>query len=328
MITSPFLLTMCRIAGTALALTSLLLTVQFGLTISVGIAAALATVSIMASYIWAIATEVHRNAGNGFLANVVKIGAVVVAVGVTSIDAITNSSTTGTHRVTDVHTASVQTTNSTNVSQALADARRNLAMQERRLRELTSANRWNAAVTAVELRSRLETANEAVRQEERRGGCGPKCLALKATRDGIAADLGRIEEHNRTVGMIEATRQSITQLAARVAETPPAVSSVDTQNKKLASLFTLDRQPGEGATYWTDTWMMVAIGLIITLASQFFNMLAWVPSAGNRTHVARETVSAPETVATKEATVTILKPTKPEYTCTTIGDELRARLAA
>jgi hypothetical protein len=90
--------------------------------------------------------------------------------------------------------------------------------------------------------------------------------------------------------MIDATRKHIEKLTAEVAETPPQVSSVDVQNKKLAGLFTLSRDPGEGALYWTDTWMMVAIGLMITLASQFFNMLAWLPSTRKE---GEETVAKP-----------------------------------
>jgi hypothetical protein len=105
---------------------------------------------------------------------------------------------------------------------------------------------------------------------------------LKGERDKIAATLGAVTEHNRLAEMIVATQAHIEKLAAQVAETPPTVSSVDVQNKKLASLFSLDRNPGEGTVYWTDTWMMVAIGLIITLASQFFNMLAWLPPVGKR----------------------------------------------
>jgi len=288
MITSPFLLLICKVAGTMLAVVSLILTVQFGLTISVGIAAALAVVSVMASYIWPIAIECQRNAGSGWAAGAVKAGAVVVAIGVTMIDGITNSSTTGTHRLTDVHVARVQTANATNVTGNLESARATLAMQKRRLADMTKSNGWNASVTPIELQARLETAEKAVAWEERRGGCGPKCLALKSQRDQIASTIGSLTEHNKLVGMIAATQAHIETLTKQVAETPPQVSSVDTQNKKLASLFTLDRNPGEGSVYWTDTWMMVAIGLIITLASQFFNMLAWLPPANKRddTHAA------------------------------------------
>jgi len=297
MITSPFLNFICKVAGTALAAVSLLLTVQFGLTISVGIAGALAVVSIMASYIWPIAIETNRNVGSGIMGHAVRAMAIIVAVGVTLLDGITNSSTTGTHRVVDVHDARLQTTNSTNVSSKLDEARDTLARQKKRLADMTTSNGWNASVTPTEMQARLETASEAVRQEEKRGGCGPKCLALRQDRDKISATLGALTEHNKLVGMIAATQAHIEKLTAEVASTPPQVSSVDVQNKKLAGLFTLSRDPGEGAVYWTDTWMMVAIGLMITLASQFFNMLAWLPPAGKRDDQP-QTISEPAIVAT------------------------------
>lgn len=305
MITSPFLLTICKVAGTALAIVSLVLTVQFGLTISVGIAGALAVVSIMASYMWPIAVEVSRNAGSGWVGYGVKTLAVVVAVAVTFLDGITNSSTTGTHRVSDVHVASVQNVNASNATAQLADKRALLAMQKKRYEEMSKSHGFNAHVTPHELQSRFETATEAIRQEERRGGCGPRCLALKQQRDQIAATIGSVTEHNKLAEMIAATQSHIETLTKQVAETPPTVSSVDVQNKKLASLFSFDRNPGEGVVYWTDTWMMVAIGLIITLASQFFNLLAWLPPArkdditpANDTappvSVARETTPLPQ----------------------------------
>ena len=301
MITSPFLQWICKVAGSLLAIVSLVLTVQFGLTISIGIAGALAVISIMASYMWPIAVEVHRHAGNGWTGTALKSGAIVVALCVTFFDGITNSSTTGTHRVSDVHVASVQNTNATNATTQLAEARKTLAMQQARLADMRKSQGWNASVTPHELQSRLETANEAIRQEERRGGCGPRCLALKGERDKVAATLGAVTEHNRLAEMIVATQAHIEKLTAQVAETPPTVSSVDVQNKKLASLFSLDRNPGEGTVYWTDTWMMVAIGLIITLASQFFNMLAWLPSG--------KQPDAPAIVASKPANENVSRKT-------------------
>lgn len=311
MITSPFLLLICKVAGTLLALVSLLLTVQFGLTISVGIAGALAVISIMASYMWPIAVEVHRHAGNSWVSTGIKGLAIVVAVCVTLLDGITNSSTTGTHRVTDVHVAVTQTTNATNVSQKLTEARKTLVMQQTRLADLKKAQGWNASVTAHELTSRMETAQEAIRQEERRGGCGPRCLALKGERDRIAATLGAVTEHNKLADMIVATQAHIEKLTKEVAETPAMVSAVDTQNKKLASLFSFDRNPGEGMVYWTDTWMMVAIGLIITLASQFFNLLAWLPSSASP-NVARETVNTTETIKPSPQAGTTINISKPD----------------
>jgi hypothetical protein len=313
MITSPFLQWICKAAGTLLAIVSLVLTVQFGLTISIGIAGALAVISIMASYMWPIAIEVNRHAGDGWTGTAMKAGAIVVALSVTMLDGITNSSTTGTHRVTDVHTASIQNTKAGNATSQLDTARATLAMQQQRLADLKKAQGWSASVTPVELKSRLDTADKAVAWEERRGGCGPKCIGLKQDRDKIAATLGAVTEHNKLSDMILATQTHIEKLGAQVAETPSTVSSVETQNKKLASLFSLDRNPGEGTVYWTDTWMMVAIGLIITLASQFFNMLAWLPTTGKRLEetvaskpanvsqiVLRETVSQPSTATTGE----------------------------
>ena len=162
MITSPFLLLICKVAGTLLAIVSLVLTVQFGLTISLGIAGALAVISIMASYMWPIAVEVHRHAGKGWVGTGIKALAVGVAAGVTFADVITNSSTTGTHRVADVHVASVQNTNATNATTQLAEARKTLAMQQQRLAEMRKSQGWNASVTPHELNSRLDTANKAV----------------------------------------------------------------------------------------------------------------------------------------------------------------------
>jgi hypothetical protein len=276
MLESPFLTRICQIAGVVLAITSVLLTAQFGLSISLGMMAALAVVSFMASYLPAVMVEVYESGRRWLL-----YPGLVVAVLVTAIDVTTNASTTGVHKSSDVTQARVQTVKYTDTRDAVASAKDEVALFSKLIADLKEHNPWATSVSAEGLRGQIPALEEAIRQEARRGGCGPKCLALQKELAGLQERIGiaeKLDEHTRK---LEAAKRGLERAIAGAAATRQGESAVETQNVRLASLFTLSRQPSEDAQHWTDQWLMVAIGLVITLASQFFNILGFVgPRSG------------------------------------------------
>lgn len=274
MLESKFLTRICQIAGIVLAVTSVLLTAQFGASISVGMMAALAVVSFMASYLPAVMVEVYES-GRKWL---IWPGLVVCAL-VTVIDVTTNASTTGVHKSSDVVTAKVQQTKYTDKRDAVATAKDEVALFSKLIGDLKTTNPWATTVSAEGLKGELPTIEEAIRQEAKRGGCGPKCLALKERLSDVQNRIGiaeRLDEHTKK---LEAARRGLEKAIAEASTSKQGESAVETQNLRLASLFTLSREPSADAQHWTDQWLMVAIGLVITLASQFFNILGFV---GNR----------------------------------------------
>lgn len=286
MVNSPFLLWICRLAGTGLAITSIWLTVSYGLTISVGIALALGIASFMASYIWPIVIEVQRNADQSFSGYAVRGMAVALAIPLTMLDATTNSSTTGVHRVADIQKATLQDTRHDDARRAVADLEAQQKFFTNRIAELQGSKGWHGVKPSAAYDGDIQASELAIAQETRRGGCGPKCLELTQGLAELKANQATSAAHEKAAKMLAASVEGLRKAREASAVTETGNSAVATQNLKLASLFTLDRKPSEGAQWWTDTTMMLWIGVIITLASQFFNLMAWLPSSSgthNRT---------------------------------------------
>ena len=104
------------------------------------------------------------------------------------------------------------------------------------------------------------------------------------------------------------------------------VDAASSQSSFFGGLFTASLNPDETVQAWTSRGMSVWLALGLVFAPMLFSMLGWRSDDSPTPTVPRETVAKPETVS--PATVTIMKPAKPEYTCTTIGQGLRAKLAA
>lgn len=273
MIKTPFLQKICRITGVMLAILSMALTGMYGLSKGVVMALALVTISFMASYIWPIVFELSQTR-NGWTKPLTFVG-IGVACLLTVADVLTNASSSGAIRSQNIHEATVQTTAAEVTKQKLEDARASLKLFQKRLEEL----KWTGAVTADGLRAQLPAMDEAIRQESRRGGCGPKCLALQERKASIEADIARMESGNDIAAKMEATKKLIAKYSDEVKATPRGFSAAMDTNTRLAALLTVDRRPGEDAVYWVGTYLVVLLGALVTIASQFFNLLGWAGSS-------------------------------------------------
>lgn len=271
MLESKFLRTICKISGTLLTATSLWLTGCFGLSISVGMMLGLGVIAFMSAYLPAVLVELSSTPYR----NVFRAGIAVAAI-VTVIDITTNVSTGGTHKTSDVVQAKVQNIKFEDKRDAVASAKEEIALYEKLISDLTNQNPWTTSVSADGLRGQIQPMEEAIRQEARRGGCGPKCLALKqelAELHNRIAIAEKLDEHTRK---LQAARNALSKAIAQAESVEQDVSAVASQNFRLASLFTLSRDPDEGAQHWVDQWLTVLFGVGITFAAQFFNVLGWV----------------------------------------------------
>ena len=282
-----------RIAALVCSAASAVLTFWFGLqqnpnaAIALALAAFLVACSLASDYIVLFVTEAWKKGSRIAVAGMVAAGAFVF-----SLNLMSNVGSVGWQKDQTITEARFQTTNATNADAQLRAATDRLAMQTKRLGEMRASHGWNASVTPHELQSRLETANEAVRQEERRGGCGPRCLALKGERDKIAATLGAVTEHNRLAEMIVATEADIARLTAQVKDTPPAVAAADSQSKFFASLFRASLSPSDEAKAWTSVGMSTWLAIGLCIAPILFGFIGW-----------KTEPDAPATVASKPENV-------------------------
>jgi len=101
-------------------------------------------------------------------------------------------------------------------------------------------------------------------------------LALKQKLADLQDKIGVAEQLDEHTKKLAAAKRALENAIAQAETAEEGVSAVATQNFRLASLFTLSREPGEGAQHWVDQWLAVLFGAGITFAAQFFNALAWV----------------------------------------------------
>lgn len=273
MLQTPLLRRIALIAGTMLAVTSMALSLEYGLQVHLGFAMACVTVSFLASYVLPMLWEVSKVSPM-----TARVGIAVAAM-IIGGDIVQNASTLGVHRVTDVQTATVQQTRFDDARAKVTENRENLAMWKAQLAKLTSENAWSATVKADGLRAQLDAASLAIEQESKRGGCGPRCLSLTREKGDLENRIATVELREDLTKRIEATQRLVDGYREAAANTEAGSSAIATQNLKLASIMTLTRAPTEGAQWWTDTWLMVVFGALITIASCFFNLISLADSS-------------------------------------------------
>ena len=140
------------------------------------------------------------------------------------------------HNITDAKVANVKYAGA---QEAVTEDKTNLEMWRKRLTALESEHAWSASVTAEALRAQLASANLAIEQEAKRGGCGPKCLARTKERDDLATKIALAEEKADLTKKIEATKAVLAKARDKADVTEYKHSSVDHQNQFLAKAVAL-----------------------------------------------------------------------------------------
>lgn len=152
--------------------------------------------------------------------------------------------------------------------ESLTEAKASLTRWQQRLDDLEKRNAWVPTVTADGLRAQIEAMDEAIRQEERRGGCGPKCLALKQQRATLDARRATVEERKDLTDRIEAARAVIDRQrdkVATVARTENGHSAVVAQTTAFAKLYTMSLDPDAGSLDGVKMGIGVFIALLATI---------------------------------------------------------------
>lgn len=133
-------------------------------------------------------------------------------------------------RGVNVTEARVQNARYDGAQDILADERTNLAMWREQLAKLKSEQAWVATVSADGLRANLTAADEAIKQETKRGGCGPKCLALMKSKATLEERIALAEQRDDLTKRIEATQRILDTKTATAAKVEHKTSSVAEQN--------------------------------------------------------------------------------------------------
>lgn len=130
--------------------------------------------------------------------------------------------------------ARVQNATYTGSQKAVSEDEAALEREQSALSQLKLAHPWAATVTAASLRAEVPAMDEALRQEERRGGCGPKCLALKQKKAELEGRIATAEAHNGIAIRIANLEKRLGERRTTAATTEYKHSSVDYMNGFLA----------------------------------------------------------------------------------------------
>ncbi len=142
-------------------------------------------------------------------------------------------------RGVDIGDARVQQARYSGAQEAVSEDKTNLALWERQLAELETAHAWAPTVSATGLRDSIPAMDEAIRQETRRGGCGPKCLELTRKKADTANRIAIAERRDDLTSRIEATRKVLATARDKASTTEFKHSSAAHQNEFLAKLVAL-----------------------------------------------------------------------------------------
>ena len=97
-------------------------------------------------------------------------------------------------RVGDMQQSDVSNVKYADTREAVKDAEGKIKFFSDRIAALKDANPWITSVSADGLKAQEPALEEAIAQETRRGGCGPKCLALKQKLADTLDRAGKAEE--------------------------------------------------------------------------------------------------------------------------------------
>lgn len=260
---------------------------KFGMGMSHEHAVTLVLVALLAAFAFPAADILRKNGHGGASKLAVVVGALCLC-----MELVTHMGYTFGQRHENVTKAMHQTVAYKEQQEALDEAKRNRAMFERRLSDLTQQNGWAATVTADALRARLPSLDLAIKQEEQRGGCKARCLERTKERDEIAARIAVLEERTKLQEQIEATKRVLDRQRDKAASTDLGNSAVVEQSAAFAKLANWTLTPDADSIDWTKyiLGIMIAVVTVIIAPAAFKLALLIAGMAGIGIAVAARTV--------------------------------------
>jgi len=168
-------------------------------------------------------------------------------------------------RGVDIGNAKVQQAKYQSAHVAVDDDKTNLDLWRKQLADLEAAHAWAPTVTASGLRDQLPALDEAIRQETKRGGCGPKCLGLQRDKAAIAEKIGVAELRADLTKRIEATRNVLASARQKADTTEFKHSQAGHQSDMLGKLVSMisegSLKPSEFQAEMADQSVNLAMAL-------------------------------------------------------------------
>lgn len=265
-----------RIAAMVCSLASAALTLVFGLNqsndflIYTACAAFLVACSFASDYVWLAVKDAWRKRSYGELGWLVP-GAVFVL----SLNLISNLGSVGWQRDTQITKAALQQIAHDDGRGDVANKQKEIAALEKRIDDLKAGNPWVTTISADSERARIPAIEEAIRQEERRGGCGPRCLKLKTDRDALNARIATAEAMDKHSKDLAEARLALTVTKSKAHENKIEPAAPASQAGYFASLFQRTLEPTQDAKVWTDRGLATWISFGLVIAPILFSLIGF-----------------------------------------------------
>lgn len=182
-------------------------------------------------------------------------------------------------RVGDMQQSDVSNVKYEDTRGAVKDAEGKIKFFTARIADLKEANPWITSVSADGLKAQGPALEEAIAQESRRGGCGPKCLALKKELANVMERAGKAEELSKHETMLLAAQNGLEKARAVAKSTNYVSSTAVNHTDTLFKALSLVRfQPVDNVTMTereaTNTGIMGASSLAFLLLAPLFYFAA------------------------------------------------------
>lgn len=240
-------------------LVAVVMTFQFGRSMSLPHAVCLGLLTIAGSIIFPYAKHLKANAQSG------AVTFAVIGIAFLSVEYFSHLGYTIGTRVTEMEATDVVNAVYDNNQAGAKDDAKNLDIWRTQLSELQQKQPWVATVKADGLRSQISVAQKEVDLETARGGCKSKCaLRMKAKAD-LEEKVASIEQAEDLSKRIEATQRILDGKRTTANKTEFHTSTVKAQTNFVAQLVTQSLDPDRASMTWTQ----IAIGALVSLVSTF-----------------------------------------------------------
>jgi hypothetical protein len=290
------------------------MTFKFGWSMSVLHALGLGVLSIVASFLPEAAYRLGED-GKGYLAGVIALAAVPLL----GVEYFSHVGYTVGQRVENTQQTGVHNTKFEDARKSLASDEANLTLWKEHLDRLKGENPWVTSVSADGLKAQVAAADEAIKQEERRGGCGPKCLGLMKEKAGLEERIALASEAGKLAKQIEATQRIIdgkTEVASKATfESSPVVN----QTAFVAKLVGMSLEPDAA----TQEGSQIGISASLALANVLLTPICFLIAGRNRKGFEAKPATPAPAVAVVEA-----MPAETRIIRQTVRDERALRILA
>jgi hypothetical protein len=182
-------------------------------------------------------------------------------------------------RVGDMQQSDVSNVKYEDTRAAVKDAEGKIKFFTERIAALKDANPWVTTVSAEGLKAQEPALEEAITQETRRGGCGPKCLTLKKELADVMERAGKAEDLAKHESMLLAAQTGLDKARATAKATDYVSSTAVNHTDTLFKALSLVRfQPVDNVTVSereaTNTGIMGMSSLAFLLLAPIFYLSA------------------------------------------------------